>query len=257
MSTYAVGDLQGCHDELCRLLDAIDFSPGRDRLWLAGDLVNRGPQSLEVLERLRRHRDSLVAVLGNHDLHLLGRIAGVRPPAERDTLDSILDSPRRHELADWLRQLPLVHREGDWILVHGGIPPAWDWNETRQRAQRAEAALRGDDWKSFVRGLADRRSEEADTAYTLTRLRMVDADGRPVFGYSGTPEAAPAGQSPWFALPGRKLAGTTVLFGHWAALGHRMLPDAIALDSACVWGGKLTAVRLEDRHVFQVACGQP
>jgi bis(5'-nucleosyl)-tetraphosphatase (symmetrical) len=254
VSTYAIGDIQGCYDELRRLLDQFQWDPGRDRLWLAGDLVNRGPKSLQVLEFAYANRNSVMVVLGNHDLHLLNRIAGVSSRKKRDTLGPILNSDRRDELADWLRTNPLILREGDLVMVHAGIMPSWDWPEVQRRARKVQAGLQSDEWEEFLRSLKGGETEEGETVAALTRLRMLDKKGRPAWGYAGPPEEAPGDLKPWFAMKDRKLTDATILFGHWAALGHRMMPSLIALDSACVWGNKLTAVRLEDRAVFQVKC---
>ncbi|HYD50883.1 MAG TPA: symmetrical bis(5'-nucleosyl)-tetraphosphatase [Terriglobales bacterium] len=251
MATYVIGDVQGCCDALERLLARIEFSPARDRLWLCGDLVNRGPRSLAALQLAFSLRQSLVMVLGNHDLHLLNRTAGVSQPRERDTLDEVLASPERDELIEWLRHCPLVHRENDTILVHGGVLPSWDWAEVARRAEPVHAGLRSDDWREYLRRID---GEDRETIEVLTRLRMVDARGRAVYGFSGAPEDAPAGQLPWFAAPQRKLAQATILFGHWAALGLRAGDNYIGLDSGCVWGRQLTAIRLEDRQLFQVTC---
>jgi bis(5'-nucleosyl)-tetraphosphatase (symmetrical) len=254
VATYAIGDIQGCWDELRRLLDRIEFDPRRDRLWLSGDLVNRGPKSLQVLEFAYANRASIVAVLGNHDLHLLNRIAGVSSRKKRDTLGGILNSPRRDELADWLRTNPLVHREGNTLLLHAGVLPGWDWIEVDRRARKVQEGLQSEHWEDFLRSLKRGASNEAETVAVLTRLRMLDKKGRPHWGYAGAPEEAPSELKPWFEAKERKLSDVTIVFAHWAALGHRMMEKVICLDSACVWGGKLTAVRLEDRAVFQVEC---
>jgi bis(5'-nucleosyl)-tetraphosphatase (symmetrical) len=226
----------------------------RDRLWLSGDLVNRGPKSLEVLEFCFANKSSIVAVLGNHDIHLLSRIAGVASRKKRDTLGGILNSPKREELADWLRHNPLVHREWDTVLVHAGVLPSWDWPEVERRARKVQDGLQSEHWEDFLRSLKRGASTEAETLSVLTRLRMLDKKGRPQWGYAGTPEDAPSDLKPWFAAKERKLSDVTIVCAHWAALGHRMMDRVIALDSACVWGGKLTAVRLEDRKVYQVEC---
>jgi bis(5'-nucleosyl)-tetraphosphatase (symmetrical) len=255
VSTYAIGDIQGCWDELRKLLDQIEWDPARDRLLLAGDLVNRGPKSLEVLEFAYQNRRTVISVLGNHDLHLLNRIAGVSTRKKRDSLGPILNARNRDELADWLRTCPLVHRENDVVMVHAGILPPWDWYEVDRRAKKVQAGLQSEEWEEFLRSLKGGLTEEGETIAVLTRVRMVDKKGRPAWGYAGPPEEAPRDLKPWFAAPDRKLT-TTILFGHWAALGHRMMGELISLDSACVWGNKLTAVRLEDRAVFQVRCKQ-
>ncbi len=254
MATYAIGDIQGCFDELRQLLDRIKFDPTRDRLWLCGDLVNRGPKSLEVLEFAYAHRDSMVVVLGNHDIHLLNRVAGVSSRKKRDTLGSVLKADNRDVLVDWLRHCPLVHREGDTICLHAGLLPAWGWSEISHRAEKVQARLASPSWREFLRTIHDGDSEDAESVAVMTRLRMVDKKGRPAWGFAGPPEEAPSGLTPWFDAKDRRTIELTVVFAHWAALGHRMMDRVVALDSACVWGGKLTAVRLEDRAVFQVGC---
>lgn len=251
MSRYAIGDVQGCWDPLRRLLDAVRYDPAKDQLWLAGDLVNRGEASADVLRFLMA--EGATCVLGNHDVHLLKRAAGASKRKKLDTLDEVLNAPDRAELLEWLRHRPLVHREGELAMVHAGFLPGWDWATIERRAADASAMLSGDDWRVSLRSLF-KRPDVGATLDVLTRLRLVDDEGRAAFGFAGPPEQAPEGKRPWFAAPGRKTDDLTVLFGHWAALGHRMGKNWIALDSACVWGGKLTAVRLEDRAVFQVPC---
>jgi len=259
MSCYAIGDIQGCHVTLCRLLDRVRFDPAQDRLWLTGDLVNRGPRSLEVLRWARRLGDRVTAVLGNHDLHLVGRALGLRPPRKTDTLDPVLEAGDGADLVAWLRERPLLHREGSFVLVHAGLLPEWTVEDAEALAREAEGLLRGDRVKGAFAGeggdawsfkLEGARRERA-ALRVFTRLRMLSpGDGR-FSGFSGAPEEAPPGCVPWFEVEHRRGQECTVICGHWAALGFRMLPGLFALDSGCVWGGKLTAVRLEDRAVFQ------
>ncbi len=266
MVTYAIGDVHGCRATLEALLAGLPFRPDRDRLWMVGDLVNRGPDSLGVLRWARRISEKLgerfVAVLGNHDLHLLGLAAGVVPAKRRDTLEPVLRAPDRDELLDWLAARPLLHRSGDTLVVHGGLPPSWDLDEAEELAREAEAALGSparrrllasfetppDEWCEGLAPLARR----AFVLAALTLIRMVGADGSPRLGFSGPPDQAPRGCVPWYAAPQRASAGATVVCGHWAALGLHLAPGVVALDSGCVWGGPLTAVRLEDGEVFQV-----
>jgi bis(5'-nucleosyl)-tetraphosphatase (symmetrical) len=266
VATYALGDIQGCARTLDRLLDRIGFDAGRDRLWSVGDLVNRGPDSLAVLRRIRGLGGAATVVLGNHDLHLLARAAGVRDAEPDDTLDDVLAARDRDELMNWLAGLPLLVRQDGLVLVHAGIPPYWTVATAERRARDLENALRQERRKTlallgaraparFSRGL-DRAARLRFTARAFTRLRLVNADGRIATGHKGPPETAPAGVVAWFDAPGRRSAGATILCGHWAALGFRMREDLLALDSACVWGGSLTAVRLEDRAVFQVPCAE-
>lgn len=261
MATYAIGDIQGCFRTLHRLLGRIQYDPGQDRLWLVGDLVNRGPQSLEVLRWVRAQGDRVTAVLGNHDLHLLGRAFGTRGAKRSDTLDAVLEAPDCQDLIEWLRRRPLLHEEGPFVLVHAGLLPAWTLDEARQLAREAEAALRGPEPARLLETLAGNPRDWADdlnpgercrvAIQALTRLRTTGKDGRSIQGFSGPPERAPRGCRPWFELRDEQGAGVTVVFGHWAALGLRIQPGIMGLDTGCVWGGTLTAARLEDGEVFQ------
>ncbi|MBK6849884.1 MAG: symmetrical bis(5'-nucleosyl)-tetraphosphatase [Proteobacteria bacterium] len=262
MSTYAIGDVQGCYDTLQALLARIDYRRGRDRLWLAGDLVNRGPRSLEVLRWARAQRESVVCVLGNHDLHLLARAAGVAGLRKRDTLEALLAARDRERLLDWLRHRPLLHREGRWLLVHAGLLPGWTVAHAEAAAREAEAALRGPDWRALLERWSSGPAapwastdealpplqRQALTLHLLTRLRMLQPGGEPDYAYSGPPTQGPPGLVPWFSR--WHAEHLTVLFGHWAALGRHSAPGIEALDSGCVWGGALTALRLEDGAVF-------
>ncbi len=265
MSTYAIGDIQGCFLTLQKLLERLAFDPGRDRLWLVGDLVNRGPRSLEVLRWARGLGDRVVAVLGNHDLHLLARADGVARPRRRDSLEEVLKAPDREDLLDWLRHRPLLHRKGDLSLVHGGLDPSWTLEEAEGLAREAEAALRGPGGHEALSAVYAGRPERWDGSATgtqrlqsilhiFTRIRVCRPDGRLDFAFKGEPEASPEGFLPWYEIPGRKSRGTTLVFGHWAALGLRLMPEALALDSGCAWGRELSALRLEDRAVFQQPC---
>jgi bis(5'-nucleosyl)-tetraphosphatase (symmetrical) len=243
MATWAIGDIQGCMDELERLLDAIAFDPASDRLWLVGDLVNRGPRSLDVLRWARRVEP--VCVLGNHDLHLLRRVAGVAGPKKRDTLDEVLAAPDRDELVDWLRRRPLVHVEDERVLVHAGLHPAWTVKKARKLAREFEEGLAGDDWRGRLDG-------HVDTLSYLLRVRCLDEDGVPSRDFDDHPRKAPRGLRPWFEWPDPAWGDHTVIFGHWAMLGLTIGVRHIGLDSACVWGGQLTAMRLDDSFVVQV-----
>lgn len=262
MATYAIGDVQGCFTTLERLLSRIGFDKKRDRLWLAGDLVNRGPASLEVLRFAKSLGSSLVAVLGNHDVHLLGVAAGARSLKPGDTLDEVLAAPDADALIDWLARRPLLHREGDSVLVHAGLHPSWSLEEAAGYAREVEVALQGKERKKTLRSLYGKGSAAiwspslsgADRlrviVAALTRLRVVSRDGIMDLGFSLPPSRAPKGASPWFELYPFP-AGLTVFFAHWAALGLYVSEQAIGLDTGCVWGRALTAVRLEDRQIFQ------
>jgi len=265
MTTYAIGDVQGCFDELQALLGAIDFDPSKDRLWFVGDLVNRGPKSLETLRFVRDLGERSVCVLGNHDLHLLALALGFSKEREDDTLAGVLSAPDRGELLDWLRRQPLIHLDADHLLVHAGLPPQWDPEEARALAQEVEEELRGPRYRDFLAHLygcwPNRWSNELKgverlrvIVNALTRMRFCTPDGTMEFRTKGESTQAPAGYLPWFDVPGRKSAGVTVICGHWSALGLRVKPNLLALDSGCVWGGTLTAVRLEDRRVYEISC---
>jgi bis(5'-nucleosyl)-tetraphosphatase (symmetrical) len=244
-----MGDIQGCFRTLRRLLRRIAFDPAKDRLWNTGDLVNRGPGSLEVLRWARDLGDRLMTVLGNHDLHLLARAAGLVRAKPRDTLDEVLAAPDRDELLAWLRARPLLHAEEGRVLVHAGLLPAWTVAEAETLARSVEERLRAAGGLELARPQS--REPERSTLWVLTRLRFCTADGSPGPDFTGPPDAAPPGCRPWFDFPGRRSAEATVLFGHWAALGFYRAPGILGLDSGCVWGGELTAVRLEDGEVFQ------
>ncbi len=266
MARYAIGDIQGCMASLERLLALVDFRAGRDTLWLVGDLVNRGPRSLDVLRWAREHDSVISCVLGNHDLHFLARAAGAAGEKKRDTLDELLAAPDRDRLVDWLRTRPLVHVDAKHAMVHAGLHPRWSIDDARARAGEIEAELRGPGWRAFLAqvfasgggpppkwdprlGGSDRW--RAILAY-LVRVRTVRPDGRVEPDFDGAPAAAPAGCVPWFAVAAPAWATHTVVFGHWAALGLDLGPHHAALDTGCVWGKTLTAMRLDDRMVFQV-----
>jgi bis(5'-nucleosyl)-tetraphosphatase (symmetrical) len=268
-ATYAIGDVQGCYRTLRRLLRRLPFDPARDRLWLAGDLVNRGPRSLDVLRWAREQQAKLGGrfrvVLGNHDLHLIGRFLEARPPKRSDTLDDVLESADGPDLVRWLRRRPLLHREhprgGERVLVHAGLLPAWTTRQAEALARNLEELIRGPAAAALLARPAEgavawshrlspeRRLRAALFAFTL--LRTCTAAGRPRRDYSGPPDEAPRGCLPWFEVPGRRSRKATVVCGHWAALGLCIAPGLVALDSGCVWGRRLSAVRLEDRAVFQ------
>jgi bis(5'-nucleosyl)-tetraphosphatase (symmetrical) len=262
VARYAIGDVQGCFASLQRLLALIDWSPQRDELWLVGDLVNRGPRSLDTLRWVVEHESRVTVVLGNHDLHFLARAAGAANAKKRDTLDELLAAKDRDRLVDWLRRRPLAHVDGAHIMVHAGIHPAWTVEATRERAAEIEHELAGPSWRAF---LAHRRGppprwnprlggsdrHRAILAY-LVRVRMLEADGRVEPDFAGHPSEGPAGCVPWFQFPERAWATHTAVFGHWAALGLDIGTRHLGIDTGCVWGNSLTAIRLDDRSVFQV-----
>lgn len=253
MATYAIGDVQGCFATLMRLIERLPLDPDRDRLWLAGDLVNRGPRSLEVLRWARAQGERLIAVLGNHDLHLLARAEGLVPAKDGDTLDAVLAAPDRDQLLGWLCRRPLCHVEDDRVLVHAGLRPDWSVADARTAAAGVESVLRGE--REHRRGLlaaiaAGDADPRANAARVLTRIRLCTTEGELRPG-SGPPSEAPTGCVPWFRVPGRCSTDATIIFAHWSALGLLCEPTLLGLDTGCVWGGALSAVRLEDRQVYQ------
>lgn len=264
MAVYAVGDLQGCAASLRRLLEALRFDPTRDRLWLVGDLVNRGPDSLGVLRWVREHEACVRSVLGNHDLHLLARAAGRREPGKRDTLDALLAAPDAPELLAWLARRPLLHEDDGHALVHAGLLPNWSWDTARGLARELEQALREGGgaavWDALDTPSPGRWRDElsgserlAVALHGFTRLRACHADGTICDGFHGPPAEAPADCLPWFDVPHAAWrGGPRVLFGHWAALGVHHTREVVGLDSGCVWDGELTALRLDDDTLHAV-----
>lgn len=277
MALYMIGDVQGCSNALQRLLDAVSYSPSRDTVYLLGDLVNRGPDSAGVVRMLMRYGASAQCMLGNHDLHLLATAFGVRKPSRKDTLNDILNAPDRPAMLNWLRQqhmgLLLPHRGHHYLMVHAGVLPAWTATKTIALAHEMEAVLRGPDLPEFLRqmyGNAPTRWAESLTGIerlrvivnALTRLRFCTADGIMEFETKEGAQAAPPGYMPWFDVPGRQTVDTTVAFGHWSTLGWLDRPDLLALDSGCVWGGCLSAFKLNagtrtrPHELIQVRCDQ-
>jgi bis(5'-nucleosyl)-tetraphosphatase (symmetrical) len=266
---YVIGDLQGCHTPCMNLLQQIDAAhPGQTpQLWFAGDLVNRGPQSLATLRTIRALGKRARCVLGNHDLHLLAAANGIRALHRSDTLAEILAAPDCGELLDWLRRQPLALLENQHLLVHAGVLPQWRAEQTVQLAAEVEAELSGANWVGFLREMYGNHPARWKNKLTgidrlrvivngLTRLRFCDADGVMDFATKEGAGATPPGLYPWFDVPGRKSVDTTVIFGHWSTLGLVLRENLISLDTGCVWGGKLTAVQLQDRSVIQVNCPQ-
>ena len=262
MATYAIGDVQGCYDALQRLLDLVRFDPVQDRLWFAGDLVNRGPDSLSVLRFVKGLGDAAVTVLGNHDIHLLCRAERVVKTKKRDTLDDVINARDGAELVRWLRVQPLMHCEGSYVMVHAGLLPQWSMAEASNLADEVSRTIQSDESANFLRYHASHDltfwpddlggfPRLSFIMSALTRVRICTARGEMEGSYSGPLAAIPEGFRPWFRLI-KHNAGSTILFGHWAALGYYTERHAICLDSGCVWGGALTALRLEDRKVFQV-----
>lgn len=262
MTTWVIGDVHGCWQTLQALLERIEWRPERDRLWMVGDLVNRGPSSLEVLRWAHEHRDCLVAVLGNHDLHLLARAAGVAKKKKDDVLEEILAAEDRDRLLAWVRTWPFVHNFGPYVIVHAGFCPDWNIAFTRRLAAAVSDRLAAPDGERLLAVLYDRRKKGwhpglegdkalASAAAVFSRIRMVDTDGAARFSYNGPPGSAPAGWRPWFRESAVRRQGYTVVFGHWAMFGFYRARDVVCLDSGCVYGGRLTAIRLEDGRVVQ------
>jgi len=270
VARWAIGDVQGCADELKELVQRIGFKSDRDRLWLVGDLVNRGPKSLEVLRFVRSLADNAVTVLGNHDLHLLAVALVQARIRKSDTLTGILAAPDRDDLIEWLLQLPLAHHEQGDLLLHAGVVPQWGVAQTLELAEEVQRALRKqpewllstmygdqpDRWRASLKG-ADRLRF---TVNVLTRLRFCTPEGRIDLKHSGRPDSAPTPLLPWFDAPDRASADARIVFGHWSALGFHAGNGVLALDTGCVWGGSLTAVDLDSAarpRPISVASRQP
>lgn len=267
MSTYVIGDIQGCHRPLLELIARIDAGSAAPELLFAGDLVNRGPDSLAALRTVIGLGERARTVLGNHDLHLLAVSQGIRPAHRSDTLDPILRAPDCQALLDWLRRQPLAILQDGHLLVHAGVAPQWSAAQTLALAREVETALRGPDWVDFLRAMYGNTPNRWDDALTgadrlrcivniLTRSRFCTPDGTMDFTNKEGAASALPGTLPWFEAPHRRTEEATVVFGHWSTLGLVQRPNLIALDTGCVWGGKLTAVCLEDRSVIQVDCPQ-
>jgi bis(5'-nucleosyl)-tetraphosphatase (symmetrical) len=279
MALYLIGDVQGCDSALQRLLDEISFSASRDTLYLLGDLVNRGPDSAGVLRRLMGYGASVQCVLGNHDLHLLAVAYGARKPHRKDTLSGILEAPDRQAMLDWLRGQRMAILENiddhEVLMVHAGVLPSWTATKTIALANEVETVLRGPDLSNFLHQMYGNEPGRWDNSLTgaarlrvvvnaLTRLRFCTPDGQMEFNTTEGAGSAPAGYLPWFDVPGRQTAGIPVAFGHWSTLGWLNRPDVLSLDTGCVWGGCLSALRLGGsrnsatltQKLIQVKCAQ-
>lgn len=270
MAVYWIGDIQGCNAALGRLLEDVAFSPSRDQLIVLGDLVNRGPDSVGVLRRLMGWQGSVQCLLGNHDLHALAVTMGFGRTKRQDTLDSLVNAPDREALVDWLRQQHLALWSHGVLSVHAGVLPSWSLAQTLALADEVQAVLRGPEmplflahmygnepsaWRDDLAGLERWRV----VVNAFTRLRFCTADGRMEFATKDNAARAPAGFMPWFDVPGRRTADITVAFGHWSTLGWQGRSDVWSLDTGCVWGGCLSAMRQGDdgqRRLVQVACEQ-
>lgn len=276
MALYLIGDIQGCDAPLQRLLDTLAFSPSRDTLYVLGDLVNRGPDSASVLRRFMGYGDAARCLLGNHDLNLLAIAQGVRKPHRKDTLSGILDAPDRDAMLQWLRHQRMAmvlnpSSKNEVLMVHAGVLPAWTATKTIALAAEVEALLQSDGAPEFFQSMYGNTPNVWSDALTgmdraraivnaLTRLRFCTAQGEMEFETKEGAGGAPPGYMPWFDVPGRQTAGTTVAFGHWSTLGWLGRSDVLSLDTGCVWGGALSALRLgsgagTDTHeLIQVQC---
>ena len=273
MSLYLIGDLQGCDAPLARLLQSVDFSPSRDTLYLLGDLVNRGPDSLAVLRRLRALGNAAHSLLGNHDLHALAVWQGVRPVGRGDTLNELLAAPDSDELMNWLRHRDMAIEAHGWLMVHAGVLPQWTTAQTMVFAGEIERPLRSPDFKNFLADLFGNQprkwlddlqgmARSRVIVNALTRLRFCAADGEMEFNTKGGLADAPEGYLRWFEVPGRQTLNQPIAFGHWSTLnaGEMMHYNTLALDTGCVWGGCLTAAKLSksfgEFELIQIRCEQ-
>jgi bis(5'-nucleosyl)-tetraphosphatase (symmetrical) len=266
MATYAIGDIQGCFEPLRRLLQLIAFDAERDTLWSVGDLVNRGPQSLEVLRFFKSFGDKHKVVLGNHDLHLIAVAYGVREVQHGDTVQEILSAPDRDDLIEWLCQRPLLVYDDalGYVMTHAGLAPMWQLAEAKSIAKEVERVLRGDGRQAFLNNMYGNLPDRWDNQLSgvdrlrcainyFTRMRFCYSDGRMNLTYKGGIENKPQDLTPWFDVKHRVNANVNIIFGHWAALqGKADMPNIFPLDTGCVWGESLTAMRLEDRKIFSV-----
>ncbi|MEX1993738.1 MAG: symmetrical bis(5'-nucleosyl)-tetraphosphatase [Steroidobacteraceae bacterium] len=268
MAHYAIGDLQGCHAEFMALLERLRFDATRDRLWLTGDLVNRGPDSLGVLREVRALGSCVTVVLGNHDLHLLAMAFAPGTVRRRESgLQAVLEAPDAADLLAWLAARPLLQRDAalGWTLIHAGLPPQWTLAQAEACAREVEGALatdpvpllagmygdQPDRWSPELAGIDRLRF----AVNCLTRLRFVDPDGRLLLGLKGPVSAAPPGATPWFRHAERRTRDDALVFGHWSALGHLSEPGLRCLDTGCVWGGSLCAARLDrDEEPVMLPC---
>ncbi|MCF7983471.1 MAG: symmetrical bis(5'-nucleosyl)-tetraphosphatase [Thiohalocapsa sp.] len=270
MATYAIGDIQGCYDEFRQLLDRIGFDPLTDKLWSVGDLVNRGPDSLSVLRYFKSLGDSTVVVLGNHDLHLLALAAGNEKHAKKSTLDEVLTAPDRDELLHWLRHRPVMHysEKKRFAMLHAGLAPQWDLQQALGCAAELEAALRDPGYPDFLHAMYGNQPEQWSSDLSgmdrlrfitncFTRLRYCDAAGRLLLDEKGEPGTERDGAIPWYKVPGRASRDTRIVFGHWSTLGYIAEHNVWALDTGCLWGGSMTAVRIRKKKpikVFDLDC---
>jgi len=269
MATYAVGDIQGCHDELQRLLDHVQFDPAKDKLWLVGDLVNRGPDSLKVLRFVKHLGKAATCVLGNHDLHTLAVANGHLQYHRQDNIDDVLHAEDRDELVHWLRHLPLLHHDPslNFTMVHAGLPPQWDLPTAQACAKEIETMLQSEQHVEFLDKMYGNEPNTWDENHSgwdrlrfitncFSRLRYCDAQGKLALEEKGRPGSQAKGLMPWFEVPNRKNAGMRIVFGHWSTLGPIKSDLIFPIDTGCLWGEKLTALRLDDCQTFAISCPQ-
>lgn len=263
MTTYAIGDIQGCYHAFQALLDKLHFNPEQDTLWLVGDLINRGSGSLEVLRWCYQHRDSIKVVLGNHDLHAVAVMHGFAAPHKSDTLDVLLAAEDREELFDWLRHQHLIYQGEGYLMVHAGLLPQWTTEQALQLGAEVEAALQREDYRDFLMAMYGNEPNTWHDGLTgierlrvitnsMTRLRVCTPQGAMEFSFKGELEDVPTGLLPWFDVPDRASQDTQVIFGHWSALGLQQRNNVFALDTGCLWGGQLSALNLQTKEVIQV-----
>jgi len=264
MATYAIGDIQGCYDKLRRLLDKLGFDPADDRLWFVGDLVSRGPDSLQTLRFVRDLDDRALTVLGNHDLHLLALAASNSRQARRSNLDPVLLASDRDELLHWLRHRPLMHFDArkNFALIHAGLPPQWNLMQALSCAREVETVLRSPDYRSYLHGMYGNEPARWSQALSgmdrlrfitncFTRLRYCDADGTLALKEKVAPRLQPPGYLPWFAVPNRATRDVRIIFGHWSTLGYSAQYNTWGLDTGCVWEGRLTAIRVHRKQPIE------
>jgi len=266
MAIYAIGDIQGCYDDLLRLLDTISFNENSDQLWFAGDLVNRGPKSLETLRFVKSLGTSAVTVLGNHDMHLLAASCLPKVADKKSSLCTVLEAPDRDELIRWLRHQPLFHHNDEFCLLHAGLPPQWDFKTTKKMANLVEKTLRSDDYPLFLKQMYGNKPNVWSSSLKgmqkhrfiincFTRMRYCDVNGRLDFTQSGPLGSQPKTLIPWFEAPKRKSADMRIIFGHWSTLGYYEGPNCYAIDTGCLWGGQLTALKLDNPvQRISIAC---
>ena len=266
MAIYAIGDIQGCYNELRSLLDIIKFDPAQDQLWLAGDLVNRGPHSLETLRFIKGLGDAAISVLGNHDLHLIATVSSLNKAGKKDTLGPILRAPDCDELIDWLRRQRLFYYNDDFCMLHAGLPPQWDFEQTKRIAREVEQVMRGKHYQRFFRSMYGNKPTlwQDDLSKTeklrfavncFTRLRYCTVNGELDFHFKGPLGSQAANLVPWFAVPGRKSQDMRIIFGHWSTLGFYTEHNVYSIDTGCLWGGQLTALKLgEEPQRISIDC---